>query len=90
MPRLKFITSDGKWISVDIEPENSLDTYYVVTLTHIEYKFNMVSEQYWRYVKDSWQYYNDGKWNSTWNPLFKVTAYQKIIDLEAAPYEKFH
>lgn len=90
MSQLKFVICDGNWISADVVPENSLDAYYVVTVTQIESKFNMLSKQYWRYFRNTWQYYNEGEWNSTWNPLFKVTAYQKITDLEAAPYEIFH
>ena len=90
MSRIKFVACDGKWISSDVTPENSLDTYYVVTLTHTESKFNMLSEQYWRYFRNTWQYYNEGEWSKTWNPLFKLSAYMKIQNLEAAPYEIFH
>lgn len=90
MSQMKFVVCDGNWISADVIPENSLDTYYVVTVTQTESKFNVLSKQYWRYFRNTWQYYNQGEWSSTWNPLFKVAAYQKITNLEAAPYDKFH
>lgn len=90
MSMIKFVACDGKWISSDIVPENACTTYYAVTLCQIESRFNMLSNEYWRYFHNRWQYYHDGEWLTTWNPLFKVVAYQKITDIEAAPYEQFH
>ena len=93
MSKIKFVATKGakgQWISSNNIPKNSVDTYYAVTLCQTESKFNILSNEYWRYCNGAWQYYYDGEWRTSWNPLFKVVAYQEIQDLESAPYQEFH
>ena len=90
MNTIKFVVCDGNWIHSNILPENSAAQYYVVTMCHQESKFNVLMEKYFRYYHNHWEYYENGEWNSSWNPVYRVVAYQKLSNLEAAAYEDFH
>ena len=84
MSDLKFIYVTGEWKSTGTPPENNKEKFYIVSLYHTEGHWSRIPDCYWRHWENRWEFYEDGKWHDTFNPLYRAMAYMPIMDLE--PY----
>lgn len=86
MSNIKFVFASGNWVRADRKPENDANKYYILTLHQTEMGFDRIPDNYWRYNNNRWEWYTDGEWTDKFNPLYRITAYMEIINVE--PYRE--
>jgi len=76
----------GAWISVKEKlPQNREDKFYCVSMVY-NGDYKKVSDEFWRYFNNHFEFYSDGVWKPLSIPNWKIDAYAVIKELEPYPY----